>query len=160
MTLGHRIAVFNEGRIEQVGRPLDLYAWPANRFVAGFLGSPKMNLVPVTIGEVSAGQTQLKLPDCSLLVLAGAATGVRAGDAATLGFRPNQAALQAVRGYPAGALTGRVELIERLGHACACAMRRYRSAPGGQSAGAGAGAAAWRTSRVDTRHATGLRVRP
>ncbi|XLM20922.1 ATP-binding cassette domain-containing protein, partial [Chromobacterium piscinae] len=46
MTLGHRIAVFNAGRIEQVGTPLELYNRPANRFVAGFLGSPKMNFIP------------------------------------------------------------------------------------------------------------------
>jgi multiple sugar transport system ATP-binding protein len=45
MTLGQRIAVFHEGRIEQVGAPLDLYERPANEFVAGFLGSPKINLI-------------------------------------------------------------------------------------------------------------------
>ena len=46
MTLGDRIAVFNQGRIEQVGRPMDLYREPANRFVAEFLGSPKINMLP------------------------------------------------------------------------------------------------------------------
>ncbi|MEK8046361.1 ABC transporter ATP-binding protein [Ideonella margarita] len=46
MTLGDRIAVFNQGRIEQVGAPLDLYNRPANEFVAGFLGAPRINLVP------------------------------------------------------------------------------------------------------------------
>jgi len=45
MTLADRIAVFNEGRIEQVGTPLDLYNKPVNRFVAGFMGSPKINSV-------------------------------------------------------------------------------------------------------------------
>lgn len=45
MTMGNRIAVFNQGRIEQVGTPLALYQQPANAFVAGFLGSPRMNLV-------------------------------------------------------------------------------------------------------------------
>jgi multiple sugar transport system ATP-binding protein len=45
MTLADRIAVFNEGRIEQVGTPLDLYNNPVNRFVAGFMGSPKINFV-------------------------------------------------------------------------------------------------------------------
>lgn len=52
MTLGDRIAVFNQGCIEQLGRPLDLYHRPANRFVAEFLGSPKINMLPVqTIGH-------------------------------------------------------------------------------------------------------------
>ncbi len=46
MTLGDRIAVFNGGVIEQVGRPLELYNRPANRFVATFLGSPSMNVMP------------------------------------------------------------------------------------------------------------------
>ena len=45
MTLGERIAIFNEGRVEQVGTPLALFQQPANRFVAGFLGSPRMNFV-------------------------------------------------------------------------------------------------------------------
>src|SRR5947209_15319283 len=45
MTLGDRIAVFNAGVIEQLGRPLDLYQRPANQFVAGFLGSPRMNFI-------------------------------------------------------------------------------------------------------------------
>ena len=46
MTMGSRIAVFNRGRIEQLGAPLDLYNKPANEFVAGFLGTPRINLIP------------------------------------------------------------------------------------------------------------------
>ena len=46
MTLGNRIAVFNQGRIEQVGPPMELYRQPHNRFVAEFLGSPKINMLP------------------------------------------------------------------------------------------------------------------
>ena len=45
MTLADKIVVLNEGRIEQVGHPLELYQHPANRFVAGFIGSPKMNFI-------------------------------------------------------------------------------------------------------------------
>ena len=45
MTMGDRIAVFNQGRIEQLGSPLDLYNQPADHFVAGFMGSPKINLI-------------------------------------------------------------------------------------------------------------------
>ncbi len=50
MTMGHRIAVLNGGRLQQLGTPLELYQWPANLFVAQFIGSPPMNLLPVTIG--------------------------------------------------------------------------------------------------------------
>ncbi len=46
MTMGDRIAVFNKGRIEQLGAPMDLYNSPANEFVAGFLGAPRINLIP------------------------------------------------------------------------------------------------------------------
>ncbi len=51
MTLGDRIAIFNAGRIEQVGTPMELYERPCNRFVAGFLGSPRMNFLPVAVAE-------------------------------------------------------------------------------------------------------------
>ena len=49
MTLGDRIAVFNNGGIEQVGTPLEVYQSPINRFVAGFLGSPKINFLPASV---------------------------------------------------------------------------------------------------------------
>ena len=91
MTLGQRIAVFNGGRIEQVGAPMDLYDRPANLFVAGFLGSPKMNLLPADL-----------LP--AALSPAGA----------VLGFRPDQVELLA---QDEGRLSGSVELVERLGDA-------------------------------------------
>ncbi len=49
MTMGHRIAVMNQGQIQQVATPLELYNRPANRFVAGFIGSPPMNVIPVQV---------------------------------------------------------------------------------------------------------------
>ena len=54
MTMGDRIVVMNNGWIQQVGPPLDLYNQPVNLFVAGFIGSPAMNLIPVTVSEKSA----------------------------------------------------------------------------------------------------------
>jgi len=57
MTMGHRIAVLNAGRLQQLGTPMELYQWPANLFVAQFIGSPPMNLLPVTLR--SQGQIQL-----------------------------------------------------------------------------------------------------
>ena len=57
MTMGHRIAVLNEGRLQQLGTPMQLYQWPSNLFVAQFIGSPAMNLLPVEV----AGQGQLLL---------------------------------------------------------------------------------------------------
>ncbi len=57
MTMGHRIAVLNGGRLQQLGTPMELYQWPANLFVAQFIGSPAMNLLPVSLG--GPGQIQL-----------------------------------------------------------------------------------------------------
>jgi multiple sugar transport system ATP-binding protein len=57
MTMGHRIAVLNRGRLQQLGTPLELYQWPSNLFVAQFIGSPPMNLLPVL--SVGGGQLQL-----------------------------------------------------------------------------------------------------
>ena len=51
MTMGHRIAVLNQGRLQQLGTPMDLYRWPSNLFVAQFIGSPPMALLPVVVGS-------------------------------------------------------------------------------------------------------------
>ncbi|MFY8150266.1 MAG: ABC transporter ATP-binding protein [Prochlorococcaceae cyanobacterium] len=58
MTMGHRIAVLNAGRLQQLGTPMDLYQWPSNLFVAQFIGSPPMNLLPVEV--VAPGQLLLE----------------------------------------------------------------------------------------------------
>jgi multiple sugar transport system ATP-binding protein len=68
MTMGDRITVMSNGIIQQVGKPLELYNHPANLFVAGFIGSPAMNFVPVTIEQhgdevvADAGSFQVTLP--------------------------------------------------------------------------------------------------
>ena len=50
MTMGDRIAVLNQGRLQQLGTPMELYRWPSNIFVAQFIGSPAMSLLPITVG--------------------------------------------------------------------------------------------------------------
>lgn len=62
MTLGQRIAVFHAGGIAQVGTPMELYHQPATRFVAGFLGSPKMNFFQLRLLEVQPAALRLSLP--------------------------------------------------------------------------------------------------
>jgi ABC-type sugar transport system ATPase subunit len=116
MTLGDRIVVLAEGRIQQIGGPMELYGAPANRFVAGFIGSPPMNFIA---GEVSAeGETVLFVADGARLALPRRRDGVPAG-AATIGIRPEALTL-ASAGAGAedagdGVLDGRVVLVERLG---------------------------------------------
>jgi multiple sugar transport system ATP-binding protein len=115
MTLGQRIAVFNAGRIAQVGEPMALYDRPANLFVAGFLGSPKMNLVPVTVSANDPGGLRVRAVDGSgEFALGASAPGAAPGTTATLGFRPDQVELAAAG---TGALEGQVDLVERLGDA-------------------------------------------
>ena len=59
MTMADKIVVLNAGRIEQVGAPLDLYNHPVNRFVAGFIGSPKMNFLDGRISAREDGATMI-----------------------------------------------------------------------------------------------------
>jgi len=86
MTMGHRIAVLNAGRLQQLGTPMQLYRWPANLFVAQFIGSPPMNLLPVEV----IGPAQLQLGGRRLAVegpMAEALAG-RTGHRLTGGLRP------------------------------------------------------------------------
>jgi ABC-type sugar transport system ATPase subunit len=117
MTLGDRIAVFNQGRIEQLGRPLDLYQQPRNRFVAEFLGSPKINLLTIESsdadGVVLNGGTRLGAADLGL-------TQEKISQARVLGVRPE--AWQVVQAQTA-ALKGKVEFVEHLGDAVIAYVR-------------------------------------
>ena len=102
MTLGQRLIVMNAGRIEQIGTPEEVYARPATTFVAGFIGSPPMNLLR------GRGDSAAFTVDGATLTLPSAAP--RSGDA-LLGLRPEHAELQGgVNGWPL-----RVEMIEMLG---------------------------------------------
>ena len=117
MTLGQRIAVFNAGRIAQVGEPMALYDRPANLFVAGFLGSPKMNLLPVTVSANDGDGLRVRAGAGEFALGGRAERGAPAiGTAATLGFRPDQVELAAADGATP-ALEGQVDLVERLGDA-------------------------------------------
>ncbi|TDR30396.1 ABC transporter ATP-binding protein [Hydromonas duriensis] len=95
MTLADRIVVFSEGRVEQIGTPLQLYHQPNNLFVAGFIGSPKMNLVPVVIESVNDKETVVRMSDGSLIrVACDGQQQLKAGDKATLGIRPEHLSVQ------------------------------------------------------------------
>ena len=85
MTMADKIVVLSAGKIEQVGSPLELYHRPANLFVAGFIGSPKMNFLHVHATQVEDGALGVTLPGGAQLKLHGAPSYT--GDA-TLGLRP------------------------------------------------------------------------
>jgi multiple sugar transport system ATP-binding protein len=107
MTLGDRIAVFNGGRIEQVGAPLSLYQRPANLFVAGFLGSPRMNFIECRI-ERSGTHTQAQVAGSGSWELPFAAAP---GDF-VLGVRPEH-----LEPAPNGGLSAVTQAVEHLGDA-------------------------------------------
>ncbi len=92
MTLGDRIVVMKDGRIQQVGPPLAVYDQPANRFVAGFIGAPEMNLLDARI-ESRNGSLQAVCGALRAPVPGGAAAGLRGLEAVTLGVRPEHVAL-------------------------------------------------------------------
>jgi multiple sugar transport system ATP-binding protein len=87
MTMADKIVVLHSGIIEQVGSPLELYHRPCNQFVAGFIGSPKMNFIPVQVSKVSAKDVELAMPGNGKIKLAGAVKA-SAGDKLVLGVRP------------------------------------------------------------------------
>ena len=95
MTLADKVVVLRDGQIEQVGTPLELYDRPANQFVAQFIGTPQMNVVP--LAQLPAAVQQL-------------APGAAAGG--SIGLRPEAVTVQP-KGQ--GAITGQVELVEALG---------------------------------------------
>jgi multiple sugar transport system ATP-binding protein len=116
MTLGDRVAVLHEGRLQQVAPPRELYERPANVFVAGFIGSPPMNLFAARVAKDANGRLALAVAG-SLLALPDAlldAAAKHEGADITAGVRPESLALVAPN--TPGALPARVEQVELLGH--------------------------------------------
>lgn len=90
MTLADRIVVLRDGLVEQVGTPIELYDNPDNQFVAGFIGSPRMNFLGAEVVKVDGMNVQIKLPsfrDANLTVKSRSGS-TKAGDKVLLGIRP------------------------------------------------------------------------
>jgi ABC-type sugar transport system ATPase subunit len=120
MTLADQIVVLRKGRIEQVGAPLDLYRRPANLFVAGFIGTPRINLFQVDASEPAGEGTRLRIGDLSVFVPRRFTSPV-----ATFGFRPEQVRLgTAGPGEVGFALAGcETQAVEHLGDRAYCYLR-------------------------------------
>jgi lactose/L-arabinose transport system ATP-binding protein len=104
LTMADRIVVLRAGRVEQAGKPLELYEDPANAFVAGFIGSPRMNFLQGTVtetGRISVGGTKIDNPSTRALTI---------GDKVQVGIRPEH--LEAAEGPE---LVFDVSLVEALG---------------------------------------------
>jgi multiple sugar transport system ATP-binding protein len=152
MTLATKIVLLHTGRdvaekgsLAQVGTPMELFHQPRNLFVAGFIGSPKMNFLPATLVSATPADAELKLGDGTTLRAAVDATRLVAGAPVTLGIRPEHVTLQGDAGQ---ALQGSVAIVERLGTTTYAYLER------------GAGQEFVVQAPADSRLAVGERVAP
>ncbi|WSG96136.1 sn-glycerol-3-phosphate ABC transporter ATP-binding protein UgpC [Rhizobium johnstonii] len=111
MTLADRIVVLSAGNIEQVGAPLDLYERPANLFVAKFIGSPAMNIIPATISGTGS-QTTVTLTGGMSVTLDVATDASEMGKQASFGVRPEDLRVADGADY---LFEGEVSIVEALG---------------------------------------------
>jgi len=114
MTLGERVVVMNDGEIQQVAPPQRLYDYPANRFVAEFIGDPAMNMFPVTVERVGDGYEAVH-PEFRLPLPAGEELQEAAGSAAVLGVRPEDLLLASEADAAPGTFEATVQVTEPLG---------------------------------------------
>jgi multiple sugar transport system ATP-binding protein len=112
MTLADRIVVLNAGEVEQFGTPLELYHHPRNLFVAGFIGSPRMNFLGGEIAGGASDRLTVRIAEGEAVATPVRPDGARTGEKVTLGLRPEHLLVGA--GADA-TLKGRVVTIERLG---------------------------------------------
>ncbi len=112
MTLADKIVVLDQGVVQQVGSPLELYHEPANLFVAGFIGSPKMNLLPVTVSAVDGTSVTVQSGDVRPTTLEVSNPQVKKGDELVLGIRPQHFGAASANGH----ISGVVQLVEHLGN--------------------------------------------
>jgi multiple sugar transport system ATP-binding protein len=125
MTLGDRVVVMRDGRVQQVGEPLELYYQPTNRFVAGFLGSPSMNFATVRI-VAEPGRGLVAVNDGMRLAVPprlAERAGRHAGHEVTLGIRPEDLHIAGDGDPPGLVFDAVVEVIERLGSEALLDMR-------------------------------------
>lgn len=121
MTLADKIVVLQansdniESNVAQVGRPLELYHYPANRFVAGFIGSPKMNFLPVRVLEVKEDVVKIEMLDADHVGfwIPVEGMGLNVGDNVSLGIRPEH--LLPCE-HSEICIKGTVKVVEQLGH--------------------------------------------
>jgi len=111
MTLADKIVVLNAGVVQQVGSPLDLYHHPANLFVAGFIGAPKMNFLEVRIEAIASTGVTVASDDLAAMHIPVSGDGLSVGDVVTLGIRPHYLGLSDLT-----PLRGKVTLVEHLGN--------------------------------------------
>jgi multiple sugar transport system ATP-binding protein len=111
MTLADRIVVLSVGKIEQVGSPLELYEHPDNLFVAGFIGSPRMNFIAAEVVAASTAQATVRLGTGAMIRCDVNAAAAKPGDKVTLGIRPEHL----LAGVADNSIETSVTFVESLG---------------------------------------------
>jgi multiple sugar transport system ATP-binding protein len=112
MTMADKIVVLNSGVIEQVGAPLDLYNHPLNRFVAGFIGSPKMNFIEGKLEAMDGSGAKLRAAGAEI-ALPRPLSGGNAGETVSFGVRPEHISIAEGSGVRLADV--KVDLVEQLG---------------------------------------------
>jgi len=115
MTLADRIVILNKGRVEQVGSPTEVYAAPVNLFVAGFIGSPAMNMIPAEIAVDALGQPCIMAAGACLPLDPRSEMAAMPRMKATLGIRPEDIAVLSPGLQAPAAIEARVTMVEPLG---------------------------------------------
>lgn len=110
MTMADRIVVLNQGKVEQLGSPLELYQHPATFFVAGFIGAPKMNFLDAEVKAVGEEHLALILANGASVIVPTPLQKPNAGEKVKLGVRAEHLALE-----QEGELRGEIEMLEHLG---------------------------------------------
>ena len=110
MTMADRIVVLNEGKVEQLGSPLELYQHPATLFVAGFIGAPKMNFLDAVVKSVGDHDLCLVLSNGASVTVPAPVEELKPGEGIKLGVRPEHVTLEAE-----GELEGEIDALEHLG---------------------------------------------
>lgn len=113
MTMAEKIVVLDGGYVSQVGKPLELYHYPQNRFVAGFIGSPKMNFMSVFVETVEDDRVMVQMADGNAFWIPVDGSTVTKGDRMSLGVRPEHL-LPAEEGD--AVVEGKVQVVEKLGY--------------------------------------------
>jgi multiple sugar transport system ATP-binding protein len=122
MTLADKVVVLNGGRVEQVGSPLELYHHPANLFVAGFLGTPKMGFLRAVVSRCDATGCEVQLESGARVPLAQTAGHLAIGSPVTLGVRPEHLNVVAAG---QGQMQVIADVSERLGSDTFCHVRSH-----------------------------------
>jgi multiple sugar transport system ATP-binding protein len=122
LTLGQRVAVMNKGRIQQIGKPMEVYDWPTNRFVAGFIGTPAMNFIDGKLVN-EAGRREFRRGDWSISLAGRPLTaGLSIPRSAVLGVRPEDIRIGAAASGP-GVVQAVVDSVEVVGDSAVATLQ-------------------------------------